>query len=71
MTYVTVSRYDDDDAVIFAAAAAYTGVMIAWGCAVWGTGYYYRPSCGYGGYYPFITHDIQHMDITPGKTPGP
>jgi len=53
VTYVTVVEDDDDDdAVIFAAAAAYTGVMIAWGCAVWGTGYYYPPYIGYGGYYP-------------------
>ena len=31
---------------------AYTGVMVAWGCAVWGTGYYYPPYYGYGGIYP-------------------
>ena len=30
----------------------YTGVMIAWGCAVWGTGYYYPPYVWYGGCYP-------------------
>ena len=53
VTYVTVvEEDDDDDAVVFAAAAAYTGVMIAWGCAVWGTGYYYPPYVGYGGFYP-------------------
>jgi hypothetical protein len=54
VTYVTVVEDDDDDddAVIFAAAAAYTGVMIAWGCAVWGTGWYYPPYVGYGGFYP-------------------
>ena len=52
VTYVTVED-DDDDAVVFATAAAYTGVMIAWGCAVWGTGYYYPPYVGYGGYYPY------------------
>ena len=30
----------------------YTGVMVAWGCAVWGSGYYYPPYYGgfYGGY---------------------
>ena len=54
VTYVTVED-DDDEWVTFAAAAAYTGVMIAWGCAVWGTGYYYPPYY-YGGnlcpYYP-------------------
>jgi hypothetical protein len=51
VTNVTVVE-NDDDAVVFAAAAAYTGVMVAWGCAVWGTGYYYPPYVGYGGYYP-------------------
>ena len=51
VTYVTVED-DDDDEIVFAAAAAYTGVMIGWGCAVWGTGYYYPPYIGYGGYYP-------------------
>ena len=52
VTYVTVED-DDDDAVVFATAAAYTGVMVAWGCAVWGTGYYYPPYYGFGGYYPY------------------
>jgi hypothetical protein len=52
VTYVTVEDDDDDDWVVFAAAAAYTGVMIGWGCAVWGSGYYYPPYVGYGGFYP-------------------
>ena len=52
VTYVTVED-DDDDAVVFATAAAFTGVMVAWGCAVWGTGYYYPPYIGYGGFYPY------------------
>ena len=51
VTYVTVED-DDDEWVTFAAAGAYTGMMVAWGCAVWGTGYYYPPYIGYGGYYP-------------------
>jgi hypothetical protein len=51
VTYVTVED-DDDDWVVYATAAAYTGVMVAWGCAVWGTGYYYPPYIRYGGYYP-------------------
>jgi hypothetical protein len=51
VTNVTVVE-DDDDAVVFATAAAYTGLMVAWGCAVWGTGYYYPPYIGYGGFYP-------------------
>jgi hypothetical protein len=54
VTYVTVVEDDDDDEwVTFAAVAAYTGVMIAWGCAVWGTGYYYPPYWGWGGGYPY------------------
>jgi hypothetical protein len=52
VTYVTVEDDDDDEWVTFAAAAAYTGVMVAWGCAVWGSGYYYPPYVGYGGFYP-------------------
>ena len=39
--------------VTFAAAAGYTGMMVAWGCTVWGTGWYYPPYYGYGGYYPY------------------
>jgi len=42
----------DDDAVVYEAEAAYTGMMVAWGCAVWGTGWYYPPYVGWGGYYP-------------------
>jgi hypothetical protein len=52
VTYVTVED-DDDDWATFAAVAGYTGVMIGWGCAVWGSGYYYPPYWGYGGYYPY------------------
>jgi hypothetical protein len=51
VTYVTVED-DSNDWVTFASAAAYTGVMVAWGCAVWGSGYYYPPYIGYGGLYP-------------------
>ena len=52
VTYVTVED-SSDDWVTFASAAAYTGVMIAWGCAVWGSGYYYPPYIHYGGMYPY------------------
>jgi hypothetical protein len=55
VTYVTVQE-SSNDAVVFVAAAAYTGVMVAWGCAVWGSGYYYPPYVHYGAYpiyYPF------------------
>ena len=53
VTYVTVEDDDDDEWVTFAAAAGYTGMMVAWGCAVWGTGWYYPPYWGWGGYYPY------------------
>ena len=53
VTYVTVVEDDSDDEwVTFAAVAAYTGVMIAWGCAVWGSGWYHPPYWGWGGGYP-------------------
>ena len=53
VTYVTIEDDDDDDEwVTFAAVGAYTGVMVAWGCAVWGSGYYYPPYWG-GGFYPY------------------
>jgi hypothetical protein len=52
VTNVTVVE-DNNDAVVYATAAAFGGLMIGWGCAVWGTGYYYPPYVGYGGYYPY------------------
>jgi len=51
VTNVTVIE-DNSDSVEFATAAAYSGMMVAWGCAVWGTGYYYPPYVYYGGFYP-------------------
>ena len=53
VTYVTIEEDDDDEWVTFAAAAGYTGLMIGWGCAVWGSGWYYPPYWGYGGGYPY------------------
>jgi hypothetical protein len=54
VTYVTVVEEDSDDEwVAFATVAAYTGIMIAWGCAVWGTGWYHPPYWGWGGMYPY------------------
>ena len=50
VTYVTVED-SHDDWVEFATAAAYTGAMVAWGCAIWDTGWYYPPYYGAGGYY--------------------
>lgn len=51
VTYVTVQE-SSSDAVVFATAAAFTGAMVAWGCVVWGSGYYYPPYVWYGGGYP-------------------
>jgi hypothetical protein len=51
VTYVTVVEADDDWVVV-ATRAGYTGVTIAWGCAVWGSGWYYAPYVWYGGAYP-------------------
>lgn len=53
VTYVTEKDKDkDDDWVEFAALGGYMGMMTAWGCDVWGTGWYYDPYYGYGGGYP-------------------
>jgi hypothetical protein len=56
VTYVTIEKDDDvdDDWVTYAAVAGYSGMMIGWGCAVWGTGWYYPPYYWYGGYYPYF-----------------
>ena len=52
VTYVTVEE-SSNDAVVFATAAAFTGAMVAYGCVVWGTGYYYPPYYGFYGGYPY------------------
>lgn len=54
VTYVTVEADDDDtdEWVTFAYVAGYTGMMVAYGCVVWGSGWYYPPYIGWGGYYP-------------------
>jgi hypothetical protein len=51
VTYVTVQS-SSPTTVVYAASPAYMGVMVAWGCAVWGTGYYYPPYVYYGARYP-------------------
>jgi hypothetical protein len=54
VTYVTVEDDNDSDEwVTFAAAAGYTGMMVAWGCTVWGSGWYYPPYYGFYGGYPY------------------
>ncbi len=55
VTYVKVEEDDDDDDewVNFACYAGYTGLMVAWGCAVWGSGWYYPSYVWWGpGRYP-------------------
>jgi hypothetical protein len=51
VTYVTVVN-QDPDWVVFSTGAGYSGVTIAWGCVVWGTGWYYPPYVWYSGAYP-------------------
>jgi len=53
VTYVIEEDSGDDEWASFAYFAAYTGVMVAWGCAVWGSGYYYPPYYHGGIYYPY------------------
>jgi hypothetical protein len=54
VTYVTEENDEDenDDWVTFETEPGYTGTMIGWGCAVWGTGWYYPPYVGWGSFYP-------------------
>jgi hypothetical protein len=52
VTYVTVQE-DKDDTAVYVTAAAYTGMMVAFGCVVWGSGYYYPPYYYGGGFYPY------------------
>jgi hypothetical protein len=52
VTYVTIQESSSNsDWVTFAYVAGYTGMMVAWGCAVWGTGWHYPPYV-YGGPVP-------------------
>ena len=51
VTYVTVEQ-SSPSTVTYAAYGGYWGTMVGWGCAVWGTGWYYPPYYWYGGYYP-------------------
>ncbi len=53
VTYVTVVEDSHDDWVTFATVAGFSGMMVAWGCVVWGTGYYYPPYWGWGPVYPW------------------
>ena len=55
VTYVTVID-DDENYPTYGYTAGYVGVSVAFGCAMWGTGYYYPPyyhhGPGYPAYYP-------------------
>jgi hypothetical protein len=55
VTQVTVQE-SHDDTVVFATALAFTGLMVAFGCAVWGTGYYYPPYVWHGAYPVYYPH---------------
>ena len=57
------SRTSNDDAVVFATAPAFTGMMVAWGCAVWGTGYYYPPYYGFHGGYPDLLPALSDLRL--------
>jgi hypothetical protein len=46
---------DNDDWETYAAGAGYVGMMVGWGCAVWGSGWYYPAYYWYGGYYPWYS----------------
>jgi hypothetical protein len=55
VTYVTVQDDDpNDEWVTYAYTAGYTGMMVGWGCAVWGSGWYYPPYYYGGIYYPYF-----------------
>jgi len=51
VTYVTVID-DDPNYPTYGYTAGYVGVTIAFGCAMWGTGWYYPPYYHGGIYYP-------------------
>ena len=45
--------------------------MIAWGCAVWGTGWYYPPYYGWGGGYPYYYPHYPSYGYGAGSLPLP
>jgi hypothetical protein len=51
VTYVTVVD-DDEEYPTYAYTAGYMGMSIAFGCVMWGSGYYYPPYWHGGAYYP-------------------
>jgi hypothetical protein len=74
VTYVTVID-DDDDYPTYGYTAGYVGVSIAFGCAMWGTGYYYPPYYHGGMYLPAARgvrrrHGVQPVDRRVRRLPG-
>jgi hypothetical protein len=51
ITYVTVVDEVEDEWVEYAYTDGYADTYVAWGCPVWGTGYYYDPYVWYDDYY--------------------
>jgi hypothetical protein len=75
VTYVTIEDDDDpdDEWVEFAAAVAYTGLLMDWGCVMWGSGWYYPPyfyGGGYYGYYPTYGYGASYNPWTGAYTRG-
>ena len=64
VTYVTVQE-TNNDAVVFATAAAFTGAMIAFGCVVWAAATTTRHTTGLAAVTPTITHTIRPTDTAP------
>jgi hypothetical protein len=55
VTYVTTEQDpDDEDEALVSYTAGYMWGMMAWGCCMWGTGWYYPPYYGGGIYYPCL-----------------
>src|SRR5436190_1007599 len=46
----------EDEWVSYATLAGYTGMMVAWGTAVWETGYAYPPYVWYDSFYPYYPY---------------
>ena len=55
VTFVKILADDNagDEWISLESEAGYTGMMVGWGCAVWGSGWYYPPYYWYGGFYPW------------------
>ena len=55
VTFVKVVTDENasDEWVSLEYESGYTGTMVDWGVAVWGSGWYYPPYYWYGGYYPW------------------